>query len=418
MRTLRIIDGTVAVIVGLGLGLVLLSLLPEVLDWYWYAAAFVGMAGLVAVYLVGYRAHLLVGRDQRRWWWQVALVGCLFLASWGIANLMFLQVIGNVLVWATMRRARDAVLWTVIVSWGAWLGSVIGTGFDPQLTLLTTSINVISTLCSMAYGATIRHSQGIAAEKTRLYDELRRTQDALNRASAHAGALEERARLSRDLHDTLAQSVSGLVMVASTARTRLAAQPGAAAVDDLRLIEQIAREVLAEARSVVVETSPLQSTGDAATSIGRVVDRVRRESGLAVDADLAPTPVDRATELVLVRCAQEGLANVRKHAHATRATVRLGREAAGLILQVEDDGTGPLVGSASGEGGYGLAGMRDRVELVGGSMMFGPGPGGGAHLRISLPMAGGTAGQGNTAGQGSTVGQGSTAWRVAEQAAT
>jgi signal transduction histidine kinase len=101
-----------------------------------------------------------------------------------------------------------------------------------------------------------------------------------------------------------------------------------------------------------------------------------------VDAD----GLDRELEVVLLRCTQEALANVRKHARAARVRVTVAADSAAVTLEVSDDGVGP--GEAvPGRGGFGLAGMRDRVALVGGRLAFGPGSTGGTVLRVTVPRA-------------------------------
>lgn len=378
MQTPRVLDFTMGVMALMG-AVIIAASLPAREDWYWYAAAAVGLAGLVLIYVRGFRSHLGTGRDQRQWPWYLGLIAMSFVAAWGLFQLTALQIMGTLMIWATMRKVSTAVLTSTAVVAAGWFGAIAGVGFQPEAVVMSTFINLISWACGIAYGLWLRYTLGLAHEKTRLYEELLSTQDALARASAHSGALEERSRVSRDLHDTLAQSLSGLLMVASAARDR-AADPSVEA--DLELIEEIAAGALTEARTVVAELAPLSSTGDAAESVRRVVERVRRESGMEIEADLTPTPLSRDLELVLVRCTQEALANVRKHAQASRCEVRLGHEGGEVQLTVTDDGVGP--GEAS-EAGFGLAGMRDRVALAGGSMTFGHAHGGGSALRVNLP---------------------------------
>jgi signal transduction histidine kinase len=107
-----------------------------------------------------------------------------------------------------------------------------------------------------------------------------------------------------------------------------------------------------------------------------------------VSATTDATGLDRELEVVLLRCAQEGLANVRKHARARHAWVTVaGRDGEDVTLEVRDDGVGP--GDAvPGDDGFGLAGMRDRVALVGGRVEFGPGERGGTVLRVTVPTTG------------------------------
>jgi signal transduction histidine kinase len=91
--------------------------------------------------------------------------------------------------------------------------------------------------------------------------------------------------------------------------------------------------------------------------------------------------------VVLLRCAQEGLANVRKHASASKASVLLAADDHAVTLTVRDDGIGPSDEAIGIENGFGLNGMRDRVGLVAGSVEFGASEdGSGAVLRVRLPL--------------------------------
>jgi signal transduction histidine kinase len=135
--------------------------------------------------------------------------------------------------------------------------------------------------------------------------------------------------------------------------------------------------------------------------VARLAERFERETGIAVAVDLAGLgPVagdlDRALEVVLLRCAQEGLANVRKHSRAGTATIGVVRSPEEITLTVADDGQGMGGYLPEAEHGFGLAGMRDRVALVDGRLELldgrdtsepGAAPGRpGTVLRVTLPL--------------------------------
>jgi len=107
--------------------------------------------------------------------------------------------------------------------------------------------------------------------------------------------------------------------------------------------------------------------------------------------------LDRENEVVLLRCAQEGLANVRKHSRAGAASVRLERVGTDAVLTVTDDGRGLGAYSPAHENGFGLSGMRDRLALVGGGLTVGAGERGGTVLRVTVPAAGAEPGSGTVA---------------------
>lgn len=376
MRSRRGFDWTVGVLTVLGVAVIGVETMGA-FGWWWYAAAAAGLAGIVALYVLGYRPVLPEGRP-RPWWMGTLLVVCVGVATWGLALIMAIQVAPHVMLWATARRAWTAALGSVAVSAAACLGAVLGTGFG-ELAPMYVGVNVIALVAALGYGFWIRQAQLVANEQRRLLAELTATQERLEAASRHAGALEERSRVSRELHDTLTQSISGLVLMVAQAR-----RAEQVSRESLETIEEVAREALREARAVVAETATAPASGDAAESILGVVARFRRESALRIETELEPLEIDTERELALVRCTQEGLANVRKHAQATSATVRLASSGGMAQLTVDDDGIGPDRGS--GVAGYGLAGMRERVRLLGGTATLANGAVGGATLTVAIPL--------------------------------
>ena len=145
-------------------------------------------------------------------------------------------------------------------------------------------------------------------------------------------------------------------------------------------------------------------------ALERVSVRLREDTGLDVRCDLSPVRVDREREVVLLRAAQEGLANARKHARARTVFVWLREEEGAAVLTIDDDGVGPggavmlapqpqpefpgpLTPSpdaplpAAGVHGFGLEGLRDRVRLAGGEVVFGPRVEGGSRLDVRVPVS-------------------------------
>jgi signal transduction histidine kinase len=156
-------------------------------------------------------------------------------------------------------------------------------------------------------------------------------------------------------------------------------------------MEQMARDALTEARGLVASLAPVDPSAGLGDALRRLASGFERETGVQVTVEADVAGLDRELEVVLLRCAQEGLANVRKHARASaaRVTVRTGPDA--VTLEVRDDGVGPG-GAVPGEGGFGLAGMRDRVALVGGRVEVGPGESDGTVLTVTVPRADAAAG--------------------------
>jgi signal transduction histidine kinase len=156
--------------------------------------------------------------------------------------------------------------------------------------------------------------------------------------------------------------------------------------DRLAMIEDVARENLAEARALVAAFSPVALDGHGVQdAVRRLAERFGRETGLVVDLDVADgvARLTRDQEVVVLRSVQEALANVRRHAHARRVTIRLLTDDEGARVEIGDDGVGFAPGSASG--GFGLAGMRGRVAEVGGELDVASTPGGGTRVVVRVP---------------------------------
>jgi signal transduction histidine kinase len=220
------------------------------------------------------------------------------------------------------------------------------------------------------------------AQTAALQDELARMQRA-------AGATQERVRLSRDIHDTVAQSVSSIGLLSRAARE--SGDPDQAS-RALAQIQDLARDGLADTRRIVAALIPAElEQGALADAIGRLLARLHDETGIAVElrADALPT-LSTVTEVALLRTAQSALANVRTHAQATRVVVSLADAGDSVRLDVVDDGTGFDAGGwearGTTDGGYGLRSMRARLRELGGGLDVESGPGAGTALSAHVPL--------------------------------
>ena len=223
-------------------------------------------------------------------------------------------------------------------------------------------------------------------KRKQLLVELRSTRDELAAAEREAGAVTERERLAREIHDTLTQDFTSIVMLAQSGRETAAAGDGATAVRRFDEIQQTARDALAEARALVRAMSPPALDGAGLVdAVTRLTERFAAETGTTVDLrvegvarTLAPT-----SEVAALRATQEALANVRKHAGATRITVVLAYDEDGATVAVSDDGAG--FDPAAPRDGYGLDGLSSRVQAVGGLAEVESSPGAGTRVRVRVP---------------------------------
>lgn len=217
----------------------------------------------------------------------------------------------------------------------------------------------------------------------RLSAELTQTQARLAEAHQRQGATEERERIAREIHDTLAQGFASIVVLAQAARDGLDTAPDRAA-EQLRSIERTARENLTEAR-ILVSADPHDRVAaeTLAELLRRTVDRFREDTGLTVHAELDNPGCDQPTRIALLRCTQESLANVRKHAAASTVGVVLARQPHGIELEITDDGQGFTPTEANG---FGLHGMRRRLAELGGDLTVTSSRGEGTRILASVPV--------------------------------
>jgi signal transduction histidine kinase len=266
------------------------------------------------------------------------------------------------------------------------LAVVLIAGHPGRGDLTSLAVSAVLTIAfSVAFGTWVYRIIGQSEDRASLIDELNRTRAELAAANHQAGILAERQRLAGDIHDTVAQGFTSIIMLLQAAETELTRQP-AAARRHLALATAAARENLAEARALVAALAPAELASAALDgALRRLTDTVAGQLDMAAEFEVSGTPraLPKATEVVLLRVCQEALANVRKHAHARRAVVRL-RYGDGLAgLDVTDDGCGFDPGA--GGGGYGLRGMRARVGQEGGRLEVRSAPGTGTTVSAEMP---------------------------------
>jgi signal transduction histidine kinase len=220
--------------------------------------------------------------------------------------------------------------------------------------------------------------------------EAARNRRAAIHEAARRAVGEEQARIARELHDVIAHSVSMIVVQASAADDVFDSRPDQARAA-LRSIERAGRDALAELRRLLGAVRP--GVGDEPSGPQPGLDRLDelaaplRAGGLRVlvRREGPAVPLPAGVDLSAYRIVQEALTNTVRHARATRAevTVRYGPDA--VELDVRDDGRSAQSGAAN-DGGHGIAGMRERAALLGGTLDAGPLPGGGYRVHARLPL--------------------------------
>ena len=215
----------------------------------------------------------------------------------------------------------------------------------------------------------------VAIERTRLSDEVR-----------SLAALEERERIAREMHDGLAQTLGVLHLKLQGA---LARSDGAAVSADLREMVAVTVDAYEDVRQSIFGLRTFVSRGlGLVPTLTEYLHEFSAQNGITVDLEAPGGPVGSvppATEVQAVRIIQEALTNVRKHAAAGRAVVRLQRDGAWLRVTIEDDGTGWDCAATPGGLHFGLQMMRERAEGLGGGLQIDTAPGRGTRVVATLP---------------------------------
>jgi signal transduction histidine kinase len=232
----------------------------------------------------------------------------------------------------------------------------------------------------------------IAAAWARGVEQARQAEERARRTEEEAvqAVAEERNRITRELHDVLAHSVSVMTVQASAVR-RLLLPEQEREREALMTVEETGRQALAEMRRLLgimraEHETPALSPQPGVKTLPELVEQVR-QSGLPVELAVEgePVPLPPAVDLSAYRIVQEALTNALKHAGPARAWVSIRYVGDEVEIEVANDGRSD--GDGTG-GGHGLVGMQERVALCGGELESGPRPGGGFRIAARLPVAG------------------------------
>lgn len=261
---------------------------------------------------------------------------------------------------------------------GPFIGMVVALGVAKAQQALVRDGNERQRLIASLYAA--------QEETAALTDELARVQRA-------EGASSERTRLSRDIHDGIAQGFSSILLLARAALTE--ADPDRLR-EILRHVESGAAQGLEESRRVVGALAPADlDEGSLTGAVRRVTERFARESGTVarvVEVSRLPT-LPTTAEVTLLRCVQGALANVRAHADADEVVVSLDESGGTVRVDIVDDGQGfdtrawwESSPGSPGEGGYGLRATRARLREIGGGLGVESAPGEGTAVSAWIPV--------------------------------
>jgi signal transduction histidine kinase len=245
---------------------------------------------------------------------------------------------------------------------------------------------VLTVAFSVAFGLWVYRIIAQSDDRASLISELGQTRAELAQANRRAGVLAERQRLSGEIHDTVAQGFTSIIMLLQAADADVGREP-AAARGHLALALRTARENLAEARALVAALAPAGlEPGALDGALRRLTEAVPGHLGPPASFEVTgpAVPLPRPAEVMLLRVGQEALANVRQHAQARQVRVRLRYGGGQVGLEVTDDGVGFDPGQPGG--GYGLPGMRARAEEAGGRLEVRSSPGCGTTVSVVVPV--------------------------------
>lgn len=230
------------------------------------------------------------------------------------------------------------------------------------------------------------------AERLRASEEERARQAELTRESEASRRVEaERVRIAREVHDITAHSLSAVSIQAAAAERLVGADPEAAA-SAIAQVRATAKGALADMRSMIgvlrggeaAETSPVEGTE-------RVSDLARYLEEAGVSCELDADAYDRSrvpshVDVALFGIAREACTNIVRHAGASSARIALSVRDGAAVLEVSDDGRGMPGGGQEPGGGHGIEGMRERARLLGGELRLAETEGGGASVRVRIPI--------------------------------
>ncbi len=319
-------------------------------------------------------------------------------AAFGVVPLAFI-----VLPWpaalttGALLTGLPYVIQPYLIAWlfGPTTGVGIAVRFGPAYSI---AVGVaLPVLTGLSTVAAIRSAHRESRERQRVVEELVATREELAAAARQAGQAEERQRLAHELHDTLAQTLSGVVFQLEAAEEELGR--GRDRHDPVRLARLLctardsARQCLSDTRRTVEALRPaaLDRTS-LAKAVAELCARWSETTGLPVNTAIRGS-VRRcppALEVVALRVSQEALANTAKHAAAGTVEVILSYRSDAVVVSVRDDGHGfdparTPTPDGSASGGFGLVTMRERVAALGGTLAIVSTPGAGTVITATLP---------------------------------
>ena len=328
---------------------------------YWLATASLGRGGRRAA---AWNVLLLLAMNA-------AAIGVGFYTQTGLGAVL-LMIMAGVLPW--LAGIRIAVLWLVVAHIALVPSFMARDDFNFWESLLQSLFYVGFSAFVLTTAYVARQQAQARDEQRRLNAELRATRALL----AESARVNERTRISRELHDLLGHHLTALSLNLEVASH----MTGGRAQEHVRQAHTLAKLLLTDVREAVSQLRDASGGIDLATALRPLADHVPAlDIDLQIESPLAVDDPERAH--VVLRCTQEIITNAVRHAGARRLAIRVWREDGAIRLEARDDGQG-----ADGlVPGNGLRGMRERLQHCGGTLDIQTRRGAGFQLRLSVPLS-------------------------------
>lgn len=314
-------------------------------------------------------------------WLVVEMAGtALVLVRAGVASPFLYFTLATALLAGTMYSWAGAAVFSALLTAAALAATVIDAGMAAQGDRFHALLVVPALYPSFA-------TAGAALRRVLLRQAAQGA--ALAEAATRSAAADERARLARDMHDSVAKTLHGIAL-AATALAATAARRPETVPDSARQLASAARTAADEARALIVDLR----AGDGGDPVSAVVERVASawaaRTGVPADVAVETVVLAPGPSLELVRIAEEALTNIERYARATRVRVTLVARDGQAVLAVRDDGIGfvvPAVLARLGDTGhFGLLGAQERARRANGELSVSSQPGQGTALRATVPL--------------------------------
>jgi signal transduction histidine kinase len=320
--------------------------------------------------------------DRRTYTFVVLVLALLAYSIWLVPQSTYVLFAVVPVIFIGMRLLPAVFLVTTAMFVPA-LVSLVQQGPTENLFRSTLPVAAIGTAFSVLIGVWIIRVVSQNAERAELIASLEASQAEVARLSHETGVAAERERLAGEIHDTLAQGFTSIVTLVQATESELG-RSDAQVRRHLDLMLRTARENLAESRALVAALAPASLTESSlADALSRQADRLTEEGVPATFEVIGPRrPLPTGVDVVLLRTLQESLSNIRKHAKASTVEIVLSYSDRAVVLLVTDDGVGFDVAAVTD--GFGLRGMRSRVEQVGGVLSVTSQPGAGTTVELEV----------------------------------